>query len=75
MKAKKIQEIEKKSSNKILSEQGQLGFTLGYLEALKDIELHKYDVSGAERNFCPSCNNKISVMQYECKCGYHFIPE
>lgn len=39
------------------------------------VDLNKADVSGAERKFCPSCNNQVSRMQYECKCGYHFMPE
>jgi len=44
-------------------------------EFLDDVVLPQPDVSGAERKFCPSCKNEVSRMQYECKCGYHFMPE
>ena len=36
------EEIEKLASEKILSEQGQVGFTLGYNECLKDNADKKY---------------------------------
>jgi len=41
------------------------------------VNLNKSDDSDSEQKFkfCPSCKNQVSRMHYECKCGYHFMPE
>jgi hypothetical protein len=56
------EEIEQLASEKILSEQGQIGFVLGYIECKKDNAEKKYTEEDMKKCFYHNCIDNPKTM-------------